>query len=144
MKEHGVALDSDWSYDITKFTVTPPSEIQLKADKYKLISITHIKTLSEIKDYLDTGMPVVFETKMPTSFLNIPENGTLLDPRSTDKIEGWHTLLAVGYTELKKALIIRNSWGTSWGLKGYAYLPYTYFSKGYVVDAWTGKIKKDY
>ena len=35
-------------------------------------------------------------------------------------------MLNVGYNDRQKCFIIRNSWGTSWGDRGYAYVPYDY------------------
>ncbi len=55
--------------------------------------------------------------------------------------------MAVGYDDAMKikntnpeaqettgALLIRNSWGPSWGLAGYGWMPYDYVTKGIAQD----------
>jgi C1A family cysteine protease len=60
-----------------------------------------------------------------------------------------HAICAVGYDDGLKitntkcnvttagALLIRNSWGTGWGDKGYGWLPYDYVLKGHALDFWS-------
>lgn len=50
-----------------------------------------------------------------------------------DEFMGGHAVAVVGYDET--GLIIKNSWGTSFGRGGYTTLPYNQFNK--VREAWT-------
>ena len=37
-----------------------------------------------------------------------------------------HAVVAVGYDDAQQVFIMRNSWGTGWGMQGYFTLPYAY------------------
>lgn len=50
-----------------------------------------------------------------------------------DQALGGHAISIVGYDE--KGFIIRNSWGTSYGDKGYMTIPYSDFDK--ILECWT-------
>jgi C1A family cysteine protease len=69
---------------------------------------------------------------------------------SPDEPAQWgHAIVAVGYDDKKKikntntnkvttgALLIRNSWGTSWGEKGYGWMPYDYVISKLATDFWS-------
>ena len=53
-------------------------------------------------------------------------------------IVGGHAVMAVGYDDSKQQFIIRNSWGTGWGKKGYFRMPYAYLTDPNLADDfWT-------
>ena len=41
-----------------------------------------------------------------------------------EAVLGGHAVLIVGYNDTTQRFIVRNSWGTGWGDKGYFYMPY--------------------
>jgi C1A family cysteine protease len=46
--------------------------------------------------------------------------------------------MAVGYDDGARRFIVRNSWGTEWGISGYFTMPYRYLeSRELADDFWT-------
>ena len=46
--------------------------------------------------------------------------------------------MAVGYDETKRVFIVRNSWGSDWGLNGYCLMPFEYLLNPQLAgDFWT-------
>ena len=59
-------------------------------------------------------------------------------PTINDKILGGHAVVACGYDDGRQAFLIRNSWGSDWGIKGYFYMPYNFIvNPRYCGDFWT-------
>jgi C1A family cysteine protease len=62
-------------------------------------------------------------------------------PKRKEKLLGGHAVMAVGYQHPAKRFIVRNSWGTDWGLDGYFTMPYAYLLDGNLSDDfWTVKL----
>ena len=64
--------------------------------------------------------------------------GILQMPGPKESVVGGHAVLAVGYDDKDERFIIRNSWGKSWGQRGYFTMPYSYLlSDNLSDDFWT-------
>ena len=73
--------------------------------------------------------PVLVSTRWPASWFRPDTNGVLPVPDST---VGGHALVAIGWGA--RGLHLRNSWGTSWGAAGDAWMPWDYLRQ--VKEAW--------
>ncbi|MDO6445915.1 C1 family peptidase [Colwellia sp. 1_MG-2023] len=88
--------------------------------------------LAELRLALSKGLPVIFGMMVPKSFYAIGSDGVMTMPDTDEPRLGGHALLAVGYDDDRKVFIVRNSWGEEFGDKGYCYMPYEFFSSGYI------------
>lgn len=77
---------------------------------------------------LAEGYPFVFGFTVYESFESEPvaKTGIVPMPASGEAVQGGHCVAAVGFDDSERAFIIRNSWGTGWGIKGYCLMPYEY------------------
>jgi len=127
--------------------------VKLKVGEYyriALLSVARERFLRNLKNCLADGHPVVFGFKMFHSFYVPPtgkwKDGIMPTPGGPgDYWDGGHAVMAVGYDDRKQAVLVRNSWGKSWGIEGYFWMPYKLISdSGFTHDFWTirGILKK--
>ncbi len=120
---------------IDKALSTVPSR-QAKAQASHFLSPNYYKLaidngLNEVKLALSKGIPVVFGFNEPLSFFNTPKSGIMAMPKTDEPRLGGHAVIAVGFDDEKKALLIRNSYGTSFANNGYCYMPYEFVLGSY-------------
>lgn len=141
MAKNGICIESLMPYDIDKFTVAPSKEAITNALNYRIKAYHSVKNLTQIKQALNDGMPVVLGMKVYESFEydEVAKTGVMPMPKKFEKYLGGHSVLCVGFSDDKKCLIIRNSWGETWGDEGYFYLSYDYV-KAYTFDYWVCSI----
>lgn len=74
----------------------------------------------------DTAIVLVVEVTDEFEYPGL--NGRIGVPSIRAPVGGYHAVLVVGAADLPggRHLLIRNSWGDSWGLGGYAWLPVEY------------------
>ena len=105
--------------------------------------------LASVKKTLASGIPSMFGFAVYGSITQAAESGKIPFPCKGEKCVGGHAIVAVGYDDniviensacdekTEGALLIRNSWGESWGDKGYGWLPYKYVSEELAMDFWS-------
>jgi C1A family cysteine protease len=137
----GAPPETDWPYDINKFSQKPPEQAFTDAKNYQAILYQRLTpTLGQLKGCLASGFPFVFGFTVYDSFESqeMANTGHLGMPLSGEKQLGGHAVLCVGYQDSSQTFIVRNSWGAAWGIKGYFTMPYPYLLQGTLAnDFWT-------
>jgi C1A family cysteine protease len=146
--KQGVPPESDWPYSENMSLVTEKPNARAYADalQHRVISYHRISArtsataLNLMKSCLADGYPFVFGFTVYSAFEGpeVAKTGILKMPTKKEEVVGGHAVLCVGYDDKKKTVLVRNSWGTSWGLKGYFWMPYAYISDSKLAsDFWT-------
>ncbi|MEB3197680.1 MAG: C1 family peptidase [Candidatus Sericytochromatia bacterium] len=114
------------------------------AQNLRMKKKARIKTLQGMKSALAAKKPFLLPIILYDSFMTkaVAESGEMPMPARNEEIQGGHAVVAVGYDDAKQAFLIRNSWGTDWGVKGHFWMPYKFFVSNYVGsyfygDCWT-------
>jgi C1A family cysteine protease len=148
----GAPPEEYWPYDVARFDSEPPSFVYAFAQAFQAVKYFRLdppgtsrtELLTKIKTQAVAGLPSMFGFTCYSS-LQGPDadKGMIPFPTSGEKVIGGHAIVVVGYDDgvqcknaSKGALLIRNSWGTTWGQQGYGYLPYDYVVKGLAEDFW--------
>jgi C1A family cysteine protease/DNA-binding beta-propeller fold protein YncE len=165
LNTYGVCSETLWPYDISQYTVSPPSSCYKEAAQNLSISYNAVSlSVLEIKAALVSGNPVIFGFQVfsffesaqmtPIGILELPAT-----PTDMTTYVGGHAVVMVGYDDTiitsngTGAFLVRNSWGTDsetyWGFNytGYFWMPYEYVTGTYtdsngnqqplVSDLWT-------
>jgi len=130
VNREGVCPETLWPYDIGVFTVKPPKRCYVAAQKDEAVQYEAIQTLGDLKDAIASNLSVVFGFTVYSSFesQSVAKTGVMPMPKPGESTVGGHAVMAVGYSDPKSHIIVRNSWGPSWGDHGYFYMPYEYLT----------------
>jgi C1A family cysteine protease len=129
LQKYGICQETEWPYDTTKFAIKPTNQCYTNALHHIAQQVQNIQNdMAHMKTSLVNGNPFVVGIDVYSSFesAKVAKTGMVPMPTPRDIILGGHAVVCVGYDDSKQVWIMRNSWGTSWGDKGYFYLPYLY------------------
>jgi hypothetical protein len=122
MKTNGVADPGCWPYETQNLSYKPTAD-----RSGRTVRLTDYVTLNNIDDqkaWIDNNGPLSacftcywdFQAYGPSSGVYICNPATGID--------GGHCIVIVGYDDSKQAWLVRNSWGTGWGMNGYCWFGY--------------------
>lgn len=139
----GVCPESLWPYIEKNFSHKPPKVCYAKATRYRAVEYRRVhRNIDDFRACLASGFPFIFGFNAYDLFRDVVwESGRLEMPRSHEGKLGRHAVMAVGYEHDRKRLIVRNSWGRGFGLRGYFTMPYGYLTReDYSSDFWTIRV----
>jgi C1A family cysteine protease len=144
----GLPPEQHWPYDPSVVGQVPDPfvygfESEFRSIRYVRLDSamqSGLETLETVKSFLAAGFVCSLGFGVPSSLTNDPE---IPFPTQFDSMRTGQAVVAVGYDDEprirseKGALLIRNSWGSSWGMEGYGWLPYRYVTDKLAADIWT-------
>ncbi|WP_347350292.1 C1 family peptidase [Intrasporangium sp.] len=117
----GICFEAEWAYTAgnTNGGSAPANWQQHRAKATGTVDLTN--KVDEIKAHLTTVGPVTGCFVVYTDFFSYKSG---VYKQTTGKQEGGHCVAIVGYDDAQQAWIIKNSWGTGWGMGGYGLIAY--------------------
>ena len=158
-REFGVCTESTWEFNPQEVNTKPSDEAYAEAEWYSVVEYRRVanigsdrimkkygkdidlnKGISEMKDALNQGYPLLFAMTLGKTFYALRTKKKLEDQKDVykgidnDSIGG-HAMNCVGYDDELGGFIVENSWGNSWGANGYCIIPYETMKKD-GLDVW--------
>jgi C1A family cysteine protease len=140
----GACPESMWPYLPGKFAERPSAQCYKAGKTHPAVQYSRVaQDIGTMKACLAAGYPFVFGFTVYQSFESdeVAHTGAAAMPDASEVALGGHAVLAVGYDDASNRFLVRNSWGTSWGMGGYFTLPYAYLSNANLADDfWTIRV----
>ena len=140
----GAPHEAIWPYVIARFRTKPAAAAYSDGTHHQALLYQRlVQTIDQLRGCLAAGFPFVFGFSVYESFESqtVTVTGRVPMPNPRESLLGGHAVLAVGYDHDRREFLVRNSWGSRWGMSGYFTKPYDYLLDGGLSDDfWTIKL----
>jgi uncharacterized protein (TIGR02145 family) len=156
VESQGCCKLTDMPVSVSPSTL-PTAIAKADAANYKLSNFYRFFTtdITKMKFYLSRGYPIMVGIEVDDDFKNLQKNpfekqsdGRLVWKKYTSNGRYGHALLICGYDNAINAFKVLNSWGSSFGNKGYIWIDYDFFKTavaktlGLIPEIYVGVVRR--
>lgn len=136
IRKYGCPLDKELPFNIDTLMYTSDENLlYVSASTRKAANYFNLgKDPNQWKQWLATTGPILAGVVVDSTWVNASKTRGRLDAFNPNGVMGGHAITIVGYTADR--FIIRNSWGTEWGDKGFAYASYAYIRDAFFEESY--------
>ncbi len=140
----GVCAESLWPYAADQFATRPSAPCYKIARTHPAVNYSRVpQDTNQLKACLAAGYPFVLGITVYESFESdeVAHSGVVPLPQASETALGGHAVMAAGYDDASQRFLVRNSWGSDWGMGGYFTIPYAYLTDDNLAsDFWTIRV----
>jgi C1A family cysteine protease len=112
----------------------------LTASQRRISSYLNLyRNFAQWRTWLSTNRPILVALNVDATFDNAANTQGKLDVFKPNTVRGGHAVCLVGYTADGR-FIIRNSWGTGWGVNGFGFASEAYINGAFYNESYVGLV----
>jgi C1A family cysteine protease len=119
MQTNGVADPGCWPYETKNLPYKPTADRDGRT--VKLSGYVTLNNIDDQKSWIDNVGPLSACFTCYSDFFGYSSGVYTV---TTNDVAGGHCIVIVGYDDNLQAWLVRNSWGTGWGMDGYCWFGY--------------------
>jgi len=137
VRKYGAVTENLLPFHIaTKMHTGSENAFYAAAAQRKIASYFNLqRNLTQWKTWLASNGPILAALAVDETWENAAATGGNIDTFMPNTVRGGHAISIVGYLASGR-FIVRNSWGTGWGDKGFGYVTPAYIAAGFFDESY--------